>query len=97
MCKNIGLCMDILSLERVSSLLRAGTGLDYTPEYLVKILADAIDLDHGFNRLLGVTRDDDTLPDRFQKEPLVKGPTRGETVDIRRIVDEYYKIHEWED
>ena len=97
MCKNIGLCMDILSLERASSLLRAGTGLDYAPEYLAKILADAIDLDHAFNIRMGVTREDDTLPERFQKEPLTKGPTKGATVDIQKMVDEYYKIHLWED
>ena len=97
MCKNIGLCMDILDLERASFLLRAGTGLDYTPEYLAKILADAIDLDHAFNKRLGKTKQDDTLPERFQKEPLTQGPTKGETVDIQKMVDEYYKIHKWED
>ncbi len=97
MCKNIGLCMDVLNFERASSLLMAGTGLDYSPEYLKKILADAIDLDHSFNRRLGVTRKDDTLPERFQKEPLAKGPTRGVTVDIKKMVDDYYKIHEWKD
>jgi aldehyde:ferredoxin oxidoreductase len=97
MCKNIGLCMDILNLENASSLLRAGTGLDYTPEYLEKILADAIDLDHSFNQRLGKTKQDDTLPERFQKEPLTKGPTKGQTVDIEKMVDEYYKIHKWED
>jgi aldehyde:ferredoxin oxidoreductase len=97
MCKNIGLCMDILNFENASTLLRAGTGLDYSPEYLQKILADAIDLDHTFNRSLGVSRKDDTLPERFQKEPLTKGPTKGVTVDIEKMVDEYYKIHDWED
>lgn len=97
MCKNIGLCMDILNLERVSSLLKAGTGLDYSPEYLEKILTDAIDLDHEFNSRLGMTRKDDTLPDRFLNEPLIQGPTKGITVDIEKMVDEYYKIHKWED
>ena len=97
MCKNIGLCMDILNLERASSLLRSGTGLDYSPEYLAKILSDAVDLDHAFNRRLGMSKKDDTLPERFRKEPLMKGPTSGATVDIKTMVDEYYKIHEWED
>jgi aldehyde:ferredoxin oxidoreductase len=97
MCKNIGLCMDILNLERASFLLKAGTGLDYDPEYLAKILKDAIDLDHVFNKRLGIIRDDDTLPERFQKEPLTRGPTKGETVDIQKMVDEYYKIHSWEE
>jgi aldehyde:ferredoxin oxidoreductase len=97
MCKNIGLCMDILNFERAAVLLRSGTGLDYSAEYLGQILAEAIDLDHTFNRRLGLTKKDDTLPERFQKEPLPKGPTKGTTVDIQKMVDEYYKIHSWED
>jgi aldehyde:ferredoxin oxidoreductase len=97
MCKNIGLCMDILNFENSSSLLKAGTGLDYSPKYLEKILEDAINLDHTFNRRFGVRAEDDTLPERFQKEPLKRGPTKGSTVDIKKMVGEYYKIHEWED
>ena len=89
--------MDILNLERASVLLKAGTGIDYSPEYLEKILDDSIHLDHTFNKRFGVTRKDDTLPERFQKEPLSKGPTKGSTVDIKKMVDEYYRIHRWED
>ena len=97
MCKNIGLCMDILNFERASSLLKAGTGFDYSPEYLEEILEGAIHLDHQFNRRLGMSKKDDTLPERFQKEPLTRGPTKGSTVDIQRMVDEYYMIHKWEE
>jgi aldehyde:ferredoxin oxidoreductase len=97
MCKNIGLCMDILNFENVSSLLRYGTGIDYSPDYLQKITADLIDLEHELNKKLGVKREDDTLPERFQKEPLTEGPTQGSTVDIKRMVDEYHKIHKWDD
>jgi len=97
MCKNIGLCMDILNFERASSLLKAGTGFDYSPEYLEEILEDAIHLDHQINRRLGMSKKDDTLPERFQKEPLTRGPTKGSTVNIQKMVDEYYKIHKWEE
>jgi len=97
MCKNVGLCMDILNFENVSSLLRYGTGVDYSPDYLRKITADLIDLEHELNKKLGVNREDDTLPERFQNEPLTEGPTKGSTVDIKRMVDEYRKIHKWED
>ena len=97
MCKNVGLCMDILNFENVSSLLRYGTGVDYSPDYLQKINADSIDLEHELNKKLGVKREDDTLPERFQNEPLTEGPTKGSTVDIKRMVDEYRKIHKWED
>lgn len=93
MCKNIGLCMDILNFESTSALLKAGTGIDYSPEYLEKILGNHIDLEYKLNRRFGTKREDDTLPERFQKEPLIKGPSKGSTVDIRRMVDEYYQIH----
>jgi aldehyde:ferredoxin oxidoreductase len=97
MCKNIGLCMDILDLERASALLAAGTGIRYTPASLQWTLSDAIDRDRELNRRFGVTRADDTLPERFCSEPLPAGPTKGSTVDIQRMVDEYYRLHGWDD
>lgn len=96
MCKNIGLCMDIINFENVSALLKAGTGIDYSPEYLKEIMGDAVDTDFKLNKKFGVKRKDFTLPERFQKEPLKEGPTKGSTINIRRMVDEYYKIHKWD-
>jgi aldehyde:ferredoxin oxidoreductase len=93
MCKNIGLCQDVLNFENASALLKAGTGIDYSPEYLEKILGDQIELDYKLNRRFGIKREDDTLPERFQKEPLSEGPTKGVTVNIQRMVDEYYRLH----
>ncbi|MHC4941992.1 MAG: aldehyde ferredoxin oxidoreductase family protein [Planctomycetota bacterium] len=97
MCKNVGLCMDILDFESASALLRAGTGVDYAPDYLEKILGEAVDRDRALNQRFGVSRKDDTLPERFRKEPLRDGPTKGSVVDIGKMVDEYYRIHKWED
>lgn len=97
MCKNVGLCMDVLNFENASALLRYGTGIDYSPDYLEKILADSIDLDHKLNNKFGMKREDDTLPERFQKEPLKEGPTKGSTVDIQKMVKEYYEIHDWKE
>jgi len=97
MCKNIGLCMDVLNLENASTLLKAGTGIDYSPKYLEKILGDLIDLEFALNKRFGVKREEFTLPERFQKEPLKEGPTKGSMVNIKRMVDEYFKIHKWEE
>jgi len=97
MCKNIGLCMDILNFEKASALLKAGAGIDYSPEYLKKIMGDLIDIEFKLNRRFGLKREDNTLPERFQKESFKEGPTKGSTVDIQRMVDEYYKIHKWEE
>ena len=96
MCKNIGLCMDILNFENASSLLNAGTGIDYSPKKLQKMMGDSVNLQRKLNERFGVTREDDTLPDRFVKEPLSRGPTKGSVVDIEKMVEEYYRLHGWE-
>jgi aldehyde:ferredoxin oxidoreductase len=44
-----------------------------------------------------VKPEDDTLPERFLAEPLREGPSRGSTVDIERMVGEYYRLHGWRD
>lgn len=93
MCKNIGLCMDILNLNNASNLLIYGTGINYTPEYLKSILAEAVERDYNLNRRFGLKKDDDTLPERFVKEPLMEGPTSGSIVNIEKMVNEYYKLH----
>jgi aldehyde:ferredoxin oxidoreductase len=96
MCKNIGLCMDILNLENASKLLTFGTGIDYTPEYLTKILGDCVERDYKLNKKFGLKREDDTLPERFVLEPLTRGPTKGSIVDIDKMVSEYYSLHDRE-
>jgi aldehyde:ferredoxin oxidoreductase len=37
------------------------------------------------------------FPDRFGSESLKRGPTKDSTVDIDRMVDEYYKLHNWKE
>ena len=97
MCKNIGLCMDVLQFENAAALLRAGTGVDYSPAYLEKILGEAVNRDRRLNARFGVKKADDTLPARFLEEPLAEGPSRGSVVDLERMVGEYYKLHGWGD
>ncbi len=95
MCKNIGLCMDVLNFENASALLKAGTGVDFTPEKLQKLMGDSINLQRRLNEKFGISRRDDSLPIRFIKEPLQRGPTKGSTVDIDKMVEEYYILHDW--
>lgn len=93
MCKNIGLCMDILNLENASRLLTFGTGLEFDPNYLEKIMGESIIREHQLNKKFGLRREEDTLPERFLKEPLTEGPTKGSTVNIDLMVDEYHRLH----
>jgi len=93
MCKNIGLCMDIINFQNASILLSSGTGIKYDPDYLVEIMAESVKREYELNKKFGVTPEQDTLPDRFLHEPLKTGPTKGATVNIKKMVDEYYKLH----
>jgi aldehyde:ferredoxin oxidoreductase len=95
MCKNIGLCMDVLNFENASALLKTGIGIEYTPKKLQKLMGDSVNLQRKLNEKFGVSRKDDTLPDRFVREPLSRGPTRGSVVNIDKMVDEYYRLHDW--
>jgi len=89
--------MDVLNFENASALLFYGTGVDYSPDYLQNILGECIDLDFKMNRKFGLKKEDDTLPERFLNESLKKGPTKGSTVNIEKMVDEYYALHGWKD
>jgi aldehyde:ferredoxin oxidoreductase len=95
MCKNIGLCMDILDFETASELLIAGTGLQFTPERIDRGLKDQIDTDRKMNIGFGMDPSWDTLPRRFIREPLKEGPTRGCLINIDKMVKEYYQIKGW--
>jgi aldehyde:ferredoxin oxidoreductase len=96
MCKNIGLCMDVLHFESAAALLTTATGMSYTSEQVETYMKEGIDRDHLINERFGMTRDADTLPRRFLEEPLTEGPTAGSTVNIQKMVDEYYILHGWE-
>jgi aldehyde:ferredoxin oxidoreductase len=96
MCKNIGLCMDVLDFEEGAKLLSLATGVDYTASYLEKILGKAIEMDYKLNQKFGLSTDQDTLPDRFTKEPLTSGESKGSVVDIEKMVKEYRKLHDRE-
>jgi aldehyde:ferredoxin oxidoreductase len=96
MCKNVGLCMDVLNFENTAKILTAATGIKFTAESLVKTLENAVDLDYKLNKKFGLKKEQDVLPDRFTKEALKNGPTKGSIVDIKKMVDEYYKLHNWD-
>ena len=47
----------------------------------------------------GLTRKDDTCPERFYTEPLPEGPAKGAVLsrdEINRLLDEYYELRDWD-
>jgi aldehyde:ferredoxin oxidoreductase len=50
-----------------------------------------------FNVRCGITREDDTLPERFLKEPLPDGGAEGQTVNLEEMLKEYYEYRGWDE
>ena len=49
-------------------------------------------LRRAFNQREGLSRKDDSLPDRFTKEPEEEGPAKGEVVNLDVMLDDYYDL-----
>jgi aldehyde:ferredoxin oxidoreductase len=97
MCKNVGLSMDILDFEFASRLLRAGTGLDFTPDRVNEALRGIINADRRLNMAFGMDSSQDTLPKRFTHEPLTEGASKGQVVPVKEMVKEYYRLKGWDE
>ena len=87
--------------EEYSHLLEIITGMEYTPEELMEAGERIYNIERLFNIREGVSRKDDTLPDRYFQEPtpagleLVKGLVI-DRVKFEQMLDEYYEIHGWD-
>jgi aldehyde:ferredoxin oxidoreductase len=81
-------------------MLVAATGIEEFGDwgYLRKAGERIVNLDRAFNARDGFDRRHDTLPARFQTEPLHTGKAPGEGQMVRsldRFLDEYYRLRNW--
>jgi len=83
----------------LSKLFSACTGWDTTPQDMMKYGEKIFTLLKAYTTRYGLTRKDDTWPDRFYTEPLPEGPAKGAVLSrdtIERLLDEYYELRGWE-
>ena len=95
MCKNVGLCMDILTHDRCADLLTAALGTPVTAADLGAAATTVLDAERVFNLRQGLDPAADTLPARFLHEPLTEGPSAGQVVEIDRMIGDYYRGRGW--
>jgi aldehyde:ferredoxin oxidoreductase len=88
-----------LQYRHFARLIRLCTGLDMTAKEL-RTCAERI---YTLERMLlvgdGLSRSDDTLPQRYFNEPVPEGPARGSVVDpgaFEVMLDENYRLHGWD-
>jgi len=84
-----------ISDDYYARLVSAVTGWQIEP-YNLQIIGERIwNLERLYNLREGFSRKDDLLPSRMLKEPLTQGPSKGETIDINKMLDEYYLCRGW--
>jgi len=73
----------------------AVTGVRFTEEEIMRVGERINNLERAFNVKQGLTCSDDTLPERFLKEPLPEGPSKGQICELQPMLKEYYQLRGW--
>jgi aldehyde:ferredoxin oxidoreductase len=88
-----------IAAQNTASLLEAVTGFAYTPDDILLAGERINNLAHAFNVREGMTRADDTLPERLMTEPIKGGASKGHFIskeDLDLMLDEYYTARGWD-
>ncbi|MEM0079426.1 MAG: aldehyde ferredoxin oxidoreductase family protein [Nitrososphaerota archaeon] len=92
----IGICKFVwlfgkVPVKYIVDIYNVATGFQLSLDELIKCGERVWVLQRLFNNKMGITRKDDTLPERFIKEPLQDGAVAGQTVRLDIMLEEYYK------
>lgn len=93
-----GLCLFIgggNDLNDIRELLVAATGIPYTMEDMNRIGERVWNLERMYNLKAGLTKADDSLPDRIIKESIREGPAKGRVGHLDQMLPEYYSLRGW--
>jgi aldehyde:ferredoxin oxidoreductase len=102
---NLGVCKWLYGLfifqdvDMAMNVFNLATGKDWELEKLIEVSERVRNLERMFDVRQGLRRKDDSLPKKFFKEPLKKGPYKGEVMDEKKfeqMKDEYYDIRGWD-
>ncbi len=74
----------------------AATGVDFTYKDLLRAGERVINLERSFNVREGARRRDDALPARFLRDPIPAGGSRGKTVPLDQMLEDYYGARGWD-
>ena len=85
-----------VSHETMLEMMNAVTGNTWTMDDLYSIPEKGSNIERAFNVREGLRRSWDTLPKRLLEEGLETGPTKGSVVHLDNLLDEFYKICNWD-
>ena len=78
--------------DALSSLRGESLSLKDMEEVGLRVMAQ----ERLFNMREGISRKDDTLPERLLKEPKPDGPAKGSVVPLEELKDDYYGVLGWD-
>jgi aldehyde:ferredoxin oxidoreductase len=92
-CKFMGMALDA---GEWSLIIKALTGWDFDEKEFRRVGERIYNLERSYNIREGISRKDDTLPDRLLKDALPDGPAKGHVNNIEPMLDRYYEFRDWE-
>jgi aldehyde:ferredoxin oxidoreductase len=81
--------------DELAALLSAVTGVPYSTEDFMQAGDRIWNLERQWNLEVGMTTNDDTLPERILKDPVKTGPSKGEVSHLDKMLPEYYQLRGW--
>jgi aldehyde:ferredoxin oxidoreductase len=96
---SIGMCSTMrigISIEDMCEAMRAVSGRVMSTDDMNLTAERIINLERMYNVRMGFSRKDDSLPKRFLSEAMEVGESAGQTVDLERLLDEYYQAMGWD-
>jgi len=83
------------SFDHIIGFINAATGFDYNKKSLMKVGERINNLKRLINVKLGITREDDRLPDHMKKV-LTSGKTVDVSLDLEPNLKKYYELRDWD-
>ncbi|MEF8798516.1 MAG: aldehyde ferredoxin oxidoreductase C-terminal domain-containing protein, partial [Candidatus Bipolaricaulota bacterium] len=84
-------------LSVTSELATKVLGKKMDPEDLLIIGERIVTGERLFNVRMGLTGEDDRLPEKFTSEPISEGPVKGAVVDLESMLGEFYSRMGWDE
>jgi len=86
-----------IGAPELTAMLKTATGFDYDLDEVMQAGERIWNLEKLFNLRAGLTKKDDTLPERMLTEPMPDGPAKGHTVPLDKMLPEYYQLRGWDE
>jgi len=80
-----------------AAMISALTGTQYTADSFIKAGERIWNLERLFNLKAGLTKKDDTLPERLLNMPVPEGPAKGMVSRLPEMLPEYYQVRGWDE